>query len=605
MLNVKHLITFSGPSPFAMEPVVVAAIDLPGEYPYTGEVLRQGCRRLQEAFPEWIPAEFPPDLPPGEQIGTTIVQWALGALNEVRGFLHDTGSASSPDGVLVWIGYHHPRVSIHALELGLNTLKHACLNEGFCRSAADPDLASFWQTCREHHPDYQACILMEGARSRGIPFLPFIPQTKYWQFGWGCRSEIFYESSSNADGVLGFQFQHSKILSKNVFEKLGFPTPAARLAGNKRELEEAAEQVGWPCVLKPISGGKGKGVTVGIRNMSELERAFDHTKGVTDRPLLVERFVPGYDHRLTIIGGKLTAVTRRNAPFVTGDGKSTILELIENVNRERTDNLVKSRFLCPVPVDETLLLYLSQQGMELDTIPASEKKITLRANANISTGGSATDVSSLVHPDVRKMAETIAKTMGLSTAGVDYITEDIGKPWCEGGAIIEINSTPGLDVALCGGANVIELSCRTLGNLVGRIPFQLVIAGEPEIRAAAENLRQYRFRDGIGWTCCGFETQIGNMPLSISGDGTWPGILSLLINRLVTEVIAVCTPEQIMRNGLPVDRVERTCICGDLPLIDEWVVVLEECSGSVVKFSSWDECFRILKTHASADSNPE
>jgi cyanophycin synthetase len=550
--------------------------------------LMEGCFRLHETFPDWLPLAPSITGPVPETIGATLVQWALGALNDVRGFLHESGSAAKPGGALLWLGYHVPAVSIRALELALNMLAEAGRAADFRRADADKRLSAFWLLCRHNHPDYQARILMQGARCAKIPVIPFLQGTRFWQFGWGCRSRIFFESMSNSDGSIGFQFSNSKPLTKAVFTALGFPTPPSRLVGSPQELEAAAAVTGWPCVVKPHAGGKGKGVTAGIGNMQELEAAYIHAGKYTDDPIMVEGFVPGDDYRLLVFDGKFFGALRRDPPAVTGDGTSTVRQLVDSLNRERTDNLVKSRYLCSVPFDAALDLSLARLGIGLDSVPEPDRRIPLRSNANISTGGTGTDVTLRVHPDVRLMAETVAKTLGLACVGLDYITENIESSWREGGALIEANTTPGIDGLIVAGRDPVEIARCLLGDLPGRVPFHLVLVDDASTGQAAEKLKAMLFPQGAGWAC-GSEAAIGNMTLRPEQEGPWAGIRALLHNRFVDTIVAVCGTGEIMRNGMPVDRADRITLCGDLPIIAEWLQVLEEHSGSIEKLPGWEE----------------
>ena len=214
---------------------------------------------------------------------------------------------------------------------------------------------------------------------------------------------------------------------------MGFLTPNYQLVSQISELLEAIKVVGWPCVVKPVSLGGGKGVTAGIRTIAELEAAFAIARRYTSEPLMVEAFVPGQDYRLTVVDGRFFSATRREPSSVIGDGKSTIAQLLAEVNRPRSPNKAKSHYLLPIPLDDILEQHLARQGVGVSTVLEFERQITLRSNANLSTGGVCIDVTNDVHPHFKQMAETIAQTMGLATAGIDYITTDIGKSWQEGG----------------------------------------------------------------------------------------------------------------------------------------------------------------------------
>ncbi|NTW11630.1 MAG: ATP-grasp domain-containing protein, partial [Chlorobiaceae bacterium] len=497
----RHIVTFHGPSPFALDPVVVAGIDLPPEESGEAAFFRQGCRCFHDAYPDWFSGQRSSDLPFAEYIAATLAQWAMGALNEVRGYIRESGYSEVPGGALLWVGFHEPQVSVIALDLAWNLLESVSMTGVFPRSSADEGLDSLWHHCSMHHPDYQARILMEGAFSKGVPVMPFIPGTKYWQFGWGSRSRIFFESMSNDDGSLGYQLQKSKPIGKEVFKALGFPSPAGEIVSRPEELAGAAKRIGWPCVVKPLESGGGRGVVAGIRNEKELTEAFAFAKKFTDGPVMVEKFVEGNDHRLMVIGGKFFAAIRREPSSVTGDGKSTIRQLVDGLNRFRSHNIVKSRYLRPVSLDDVLERFLISQGLDFDTVPEEGRRVYLRSNSNLSTGGICIDVSGSVHPDVKRMAESVAITMGLGTAGIDFITTDIGKSFHECGALIESNTTPGLDAMIAAGQNTAEVACAVLGSKPGRIPFHLIVVEESGLEDAWVYLKSMKFREGAGLVC--------------------------------------------------------------------------------------------------------
>jgi len=587
MINIKLDATYFGASPFAAMPVLVASITLSENTPDFATKLQQGALRLRTDFPEWFNATPSPQQSVAETVAHTATQWALGALNEVRGFLHDAGAEATPEGARLWLGFHHPGVSLSALELALKVLIEAGQSKTFDRHGVDARLTSLWKLCWQHHPDYQARILMEGASVQDIPALPFISGSKYWQYGWGSRSRIFFETMSNADGQVGHQLQHSKLSSKAVFNSLGFSTPEYLLVNDIGELAATAETIGWPCVVKPLYSGGGKGVTAGINSLSELETAFALARRFTKDAVMVEKFVPGDDHRLMVIDGKLFAAIRREPSTVTGNGRSTIVQLLEEINRSRSVNMLKSRYLMPIPMDSVLEQHLAVQGCRLDTVPEPGRRITLRSNANRSTGGICHDVTERVHPHVRQMAETVAGTMGLAAAGIDYMTTDIEKSWHNDGALIEANTTPGLSVLIAAGQDPVTVAAAVLGELPARIPFRIAVVRQSGLEHAELFLSNLTGTEGFGWTCNG-ETAIDGMPLRVKGSAPWSAVQTLLRHKSVNQLLVVCTAEDIVRHGMPVDKVRRVALCGDeLPLPSEWLQVLTEQSETVERFSDW------------------
>jgi cyanophycin synthetase len=590
MISIKHEATFFGANPFAAMPVIVVSLNFSEYLPETAEVLEQGCLLLRSNFPEWCHNLPSPKQQLPVTVAQTAVEWALGALNEVSGFVHDAGAEATPQGARLWIGFHHPNVSFSALKLALQVIAQAGQSSTFSRPGVETALASLWQLCRKHHPDYQTRILMQGARSLDIPVLPFLRDYVYWQYGWGCRSRVFFESMSNDDGILGYQLQQSKILSKVVFSALGFATPRHILVHQVSELAKAAEMMGWPCVVKPLFSGAGKGVTAGIVSMPDLEAAFAHAKQYTDGSVMVEQFVSGDDHRLMVINGQLFAAIRREPSTVIGDGRSTIVQLLDVVNCHRSENKVKSCYLRPIAADDVLEQHLARQGVRLDSVLASGRRITLRSNANLSTGGVCIDVTERVHPHVRVMAETIAATMGLAAVGIDYITSDIEQSWQQGGFLIEANTTPALDVMIAAGQDPVMVATAVLGSIPARIPFQIIVIQKSDMEDMELFLKSQTSSDGLGWTCNGV-TAIADMPLLITSSGSWQGVEALLRHKVVRQVCVVCTAADIVCHGMPVDKVSHVALCGgESELTDEWLRVLVEHSDAVETFASWHSC---------------
>jgi cyanophycin synthetase len=580
MISIRHEFTYYGPNPHSGDPVVVATLSLCDSPAEVLSLLTVGCRLLKSAYPDWFPSESLHKQSSVAEVAETVVLWSLGALNEVRGCLHEAGTRAEGDGSRIWLGFHHPKVSRLALELGVRSIEHAARSGELDRLAIDKGLAGLWKHCEMHHPDYQACILMEAARALDIPFQPCIVQGRYWQFGWGCRSRLFLESMSNTEGSLGFLMKRSKLLSKQFFAGLGYPVPRHSLVTQSEQLARAADEVGWPCVIKPVADSGGRGVTAGLRNMAELEAAFANARRFTQDIVMVEEHIPGEDHRLMVVEGKLFAVIRREPTSITGDGRSTVAELLAAVNRSRSSNLVRSRYHRPIETDELLAAALWRQGADLDTVLDPGRRIRIRSNANLTTGGVCFDVTQETHPHVRRMAESVALAMGLGTVGIDYITNDIGSSWQLGGAMIEANATPGIDAMIAAGQDPVAVGSAVLAPLPGRVPVVLVVV-QAELLGEVQQRLEKEAAEGTGWSC-GDRAGVGGMQLEVASAHPWSGVQSLLRHREVERVLAVCTAAMLIRQGMPVDRVERTVVCGTCTVLpDEWLRLVRSRSGSV------------------------
>jgi cyanophycin synthetase len=578
MIELHVEAAFQGPNVWAHAPVLVARVRFD---PASEGLLGPACEDLRAQWTDWLPAAEPEG---HEALGAarTIAMWALAALNEVRGCVTEAGARAAPDGAWLWVGFHHPAVTRMALGLACRALAGVIgTREGASsRASMKEPLQALWRECQLHHPDYQARILMAGARARGIPYLPFMSGSRYWQYGWGARSRVFMESGSNADGSLGGQWQRSKALSHAVFRSLGLPVPAHRLVKSAAELQAAADAVGWPCVVKPIDRGGGRGVTVGVRTAQALHAAFDQARTFSAEPVMVEAFVPGDDHRLMVVQGRMIAAIRREASSVVGDGQRTVRELVKALNAPRSSNMVKSRYLRPIALDGVLTSHLGALGMTLTSVPAQGQRVPLRSNANLSTGGVCIDVTTQVHPEVRRMAESVTAAFGLGTAGLDYMTTDITQaPGESGGCLIEINTVPGLDAAIAGGWTPEAIAAQVLGERPGTIPVHLLVLSEDGMVRALAELDGASGPEQGDWVL-GQRAMVGGINLVRADDGPWAAVHMALRHPSLHRLLVVCSARNLLSNGVPVERLASTFLCG-VQLPSEWLNVLKQCGGRV------------------------
>ena len=295
---------------------------------------------------------------------------------------------------------------------------------------------------------------------------------------------------------------------------------------------------------------------------------------------MVEQMVPGDDHRLMVIGGKLVAAIRREASCVVGDGNSTIGQLIDRLNAERSSNIVKSRYRRPVALDDALANHLAKQGVGMDSVPAAGARIRLRSNSNVSTGGVAFDVTDQVHPTVTALAEQLAVTVGLQTAGLDYLTTDITRsparrPW----RVHRDEYDAGDGCAGCGRLDGRKDRRSCAGRASWPDSGRAVGVAEPGIgsRAPADRGIRGPLRPRPG--SADSELRVGPLDLRMADTAPWAAVRSALRNKSVTSLRIVCTVDEILANGLPVDRVDRVRLDG-VSLPERWQKVIERSAGA-------------------------
>ncbi|MCX7896659.1 MAG: cyanophycin synthetase [Rhodocyclaceae bacterium] len=313
------------------------------------------------------------------------------------------------------------------------------------------DLEAALQALRELDADVRlgpsTGAIVKAALARGIPYRR-LTSGSLVQFGWGAKQRRIQAAEIDATSAIAEEIAQDKELTKRFLVAAGVPTPIGRVVDELEGGWRAALEIGLPVVTKPYDGNQGKGVTVNIASREHFEMAFAAAKAISDH-VLVEKFITGNDFRLLVVGDKLVAAARRDPPHVIGDGVHTIRELVEIVNRDPRRGEGHATSLTKIRLDEIARARLAQQGYDEETVLPKGARAVLRNNANLSTGGTATDVTEDVHPEVAERAIAAAKMVGLDIAGVDVVCEDIGRPLEEqGGGIVEVNAAPGLRMHL-------------------------------------------------------------------------------------------------------------------------------------------------------------
>ena len=289
--------------------------------------------------------------------------------------------------------------------------------------------------------------IVNAAVKRGIPFRR-LTQGSMVQFGWGSRQKRIQAAETSHTSAIAESIAQDKDLTKMLLHAAGVPVPNGRVVETVEDALKAAEEIGSAVVIKPLDGNQGKGVAVNVSTPEQITRAFNNAALISDE-VIVERYLPGHDFRLLVIGKTLVAAARRDPPQVIGDGVHTIGQLIDQVNADPLRGDGHATSLTKIRLDDIALSVLSAQNLDPSAIPAQGVRVVLRNNANLSTGGTATDVTDDVHPDVAARAIAAAQMVGLDICGVDVVCNSVHKPMEEqGGGIVEVNAAPGLRMHL-------------------------------------------------------------------------------------------------------------------------------------------------------------
>ena len=328
------------------------------------------------------------------------------------------------------------------------------LAEDLCRAAGENtafDLDEALDRLRELDEDVRlgpsTGAIVYAAVARRIPYRR-LTEGSMVQFGWGSRQRRIQAAETDRTSAVAESIAQDKELSKVLLHAAGVPVPSGRPVLSAEDAWAAACEIGCPVVVKPQDGNQGKGVAVNLSTREQIEAAYAIAFEVSDE-VLVERYLPGHDYRLLVVGDKVVAAARRDPPLVVGDGVHSIRQLVERVNLDPRRGEGHATSLTRIRLDEVALARLTSAGLTAESVPARGRRVVLRNNANLSTGGTATDVTDDVHPEFAAQAIAAAQTIGLDIAGVDVVCDSVLRPLeAQGGGIVEINAAPGLRMHL-------------------------------------------------------------------------------------------------------------------------------------------------------------
>ncbi|HPF98087.1 MAG: cyanophycin synthetase [Flavobacteriaceae bacterium] len=313
------------------------------------------------------------------------------------------------------------------------------------------DLAEDIQRMRELREDERlgpsTGSIVEEAASRGIPWIR-LNKYSLCQLGYGANQKRIQATVTSETSSIGVELACDKEDTKYLLEQAEVPVPKGDIIRRESSLESTCRYVGYPLVVKPVGGNHGRGITVNIQNYDQALEAFRAAKRVSET-IIIEKYITGEDYRLLVINNKLVAAAIRTPAHVVGDGKSTIQELVDEVNKDPRRGYGHENVLTQITINDLTLSILKTKGYTAETVPAAGERVILKDTANLSTGGTAEDVTDIVHPSNVFMAERISKIIDLDICGIDIMTTDISKPLSEtGGAVLEVNAGPGFRMHL-------------------------------------------------------------------------------------------------------------------------------------------------------------
>jgi len=284
--------------------------------------------------------------------------------------------------------------------------------------------------------------LVRAAEERNIPWTRLNEQSLV-QLGQGKYQQRIQATITGKTSYIAVELASDKEETNKILAGLGLPVPRQILVQHQDRAIEAAHKIGFPVVTKPYNGNHGRGISIGLKTDEEVALGFQAAKEHS-RSVIVETFLEGDDHRLLVVNGELVAATKRTPGQVVGDGKHSIAQLVEQVNADPRRGVGHEKVLTRIELDAQADMMMARMEMTADSIPAEGQIVPLRSTANLSTGGTATDVTDIIHPDNRDMAIRAIRAIGLDVGGVDFLSKNIAESYrAIGGGICEVNAAPG------------------------------------------------------------------------------------------------------------------------------------------------------------------
>ncbi|MGD9628499.1 MAG: cyanophycin synthetase [Pyrinomonadaceae bacterium] len=484
----------------------------------------------------------------------------LAGMDTGYGRTRETGEAGIYNVVF---SYHEEEVGRYAAKASVRVFLD--LAEGKPVEEIKAELANDVQRMREIREEVRfgpsTGSLVEEAVSRGIPYIRLNDQSLV-QLGYGVYQKRIQATTTANTNMIAVDIAGNKHATKTLLGDMGVPVPKGFRIRDEEELEDTLERVGFPAVIKPLDGNHGKGATVGIRSIEEARPAWEKAKEYS-RWVIVEQQLVGDDFRALVVNNNLIAVAKRVPAHVIGDGSQTIQQLIDETNADPRRGYGHENVLTQIDVDNQTLRCIRKAGYELESVLPKGEILFLKTTANISTGGTAIDVTDEVHPENVFLFERIARIIGLDVAGIDVIAENVSEPLRQsGGGIIEVNAAPGFRMHLSPsegiGRNVAEHVIDMLfpPGSQSRIPI-FAITGTNGKTTTTRLIAHILRNSGrsVGFTTTD-GTYIGNEQI-VQGDNTGPVSAQLVLKDPTVDVAVLETARGgIVRSGLGFDHAD-------------------------------------------------
>lgn len=446
-MKIRRIRALEGPSVFHHRPVLSMLLDLGEAHDQRSDAMPRFVAALLAALPglrahrcsPGRPGGFVERLARGTYLGHIVEHVAL-ALSVPAGIgvgYGKTVGTNDPRVAQVVVRYRCEAGMRHLLESAVQLVDDLLAERPV---AADNIVAQARRIVARHALGPSTRAIVDAASARGIPWRR-IGSGNLFRFGWGARIQWAQTAVSGRTSLIAAEIAKDKELAKQLLREAQIAVPGGAVVQSAGEAMAAMQRLPLPVVVKPLSGNHGRGCTLGVTSPAEAAAAYTRAAAI-DHRVLVEEQLHGRDYRVTIVDGELVAASERVPAHVVGDGNSSVAQLIEHENRNPLRGEGHAQPLTRITIDDSLIAVLCSRGIGLESVPAASERVLLRDTANLSTGGTASDVTERVHPDIAALCVRAASIIGLDICGIDFISPDIGRG--DVGAIIEINAGPGL-----------------------------------------------------------------------------------------------------------------------------------------------------------------
>lgn len=562
ILSVKHL---RGPNMWTYHPVIEVWVDIGDLEDYPSNLIPGFYERLVKALPSLQEhrcsyGEAGGFLKRVEE-GTWpahILEHLTLELQNLAGIPGGFGKARDGDRR----GVYKVMVSAINEEVTLTALKYARdLYLALAQDTQDPvaQVKTIIENLRELGDDLllgpsTACIV-NAAEERGIPSIR-LSEGNLVQLGYGSKQRRIWTAETDRTSAIAETISRDKDLTKSLLSSAGVPTPEGRTVTSADDAWEAAQDIGLPVVVKPIDGNHGRGVFINLYTQTEIQSAYAVAIDEGSE-VLVERHIIGDEHRLLVVGNKVVAAAKGETVWVTGDGKHTVLELIQiQINSDPRRGKAEECPLNPVRIDSAVELELARQKLSGTSILAIDQKVLIQSNGNV-----AFDVTDLVHPDTASQVALAARVVGLEIAGVDLVAQDISKPMAsQNAAIVEVNAGPGLLMHLKPASGNPQPVGQAIADHLfpSGVDFRIPVIGiagargkTPVAEMVAHFLRLSNLYVGLS---CSKGLFFGHRSIQKSNAANWENARRTLLNRAVEAAVIENNHLSMLIEGLAYDR---------------------------------------------------